>query len=147
MTSIKIAFRPCRLAIPCLPWLAGKFKVEDTMQAGTRWLLAATGIAAVLALAAPARAETTPHITAVTVTGDAVVGATLTAEVVVMGDPSLTVAYSWRRCSATKPSHCSAIAGGTASTYVVSDADVGRVLRVSVTATNVAGSEKRRSAP
>jgi hypothetical protein len=117
------------------------------MQGGARWLVAATGIAAALTFAVPARAETAPQIAAVTVTGDAVVGATLTADVVVTGDPSPTLAYSWRRCSATKPSQCSAIAGATASTYVVSDADVGRVLRVSVTAANVAGSDEARSAP
>ena len=117
------------------------------MQAGARWLVAATGIAAALTFAAPARAETAPQIAAVTVTGNAVVGATLTTKVDVSGDPLPTVAYSWRRCSPTKPSQCSAIAGATAPTYVVSDADVGRVLRVSVTATNVAGSVEARSAP
>ena len=52
------------------------------------------------------------------------------------GSPPISYAYQWQRCSPG----CVNIAGATASSLVLSAADVGHKLRVVVTATNSAGS-------
>ena len=70
------------------------------------------------------------------------------------GTKPIGYAYRWRRCN-RKGANCSAIPGATGPSYVASGADVGRTLRVAVTATNSAGSatagskatKKVRSAP
>ena len=61
------------------------------------------------------------------------------------GSPPITFAYRWEQCDAGG-NNCS-LAGGTASTYVPTAADVGHTLRVRVTATNVAGSTSAESEP
>jgi hypothetical protein len=53
--------------------------------------------------------------------------------------------YQWRRCD-TGGANCGDIAGATASSYVVVDADVDSRLRVRVTATNLGGSAAADSA-
>ena len=50
------------------------------------------------------------------------------------GSPS-ALAYSWSRCDASG-GNCTSIAGASGATYVVSSADVGFTLQVTVTATN-----------
>ena len=55
-------------------------------------------------------------------------------------------AYRWSRCN-PGGSPCSNIAGAAASVYAATSADVGSVLRVSVTATNGAGSATATSLP
>jgi concanavalin A-like lectin/glucanase superfamily protein len=55
------------------------------------------------------------------------------------GTQPITYAYQWQRCSTTGTS-CTPISGATASTYVLTSADVGSTVRVVVTATNSAGS-------
>jgi Concanavalin A-like lectin/glucanases superfamily/Putative amidase domain/WD40-like Beta Propeller Repeat len=55
-------------------------------------------------------------------------------------------AYLWRRCN-SEGEACSEIAEATASTYVPTVEDVGHELRVSVTATNLAGGASAESAP
>lgn len=59
------------------------------------------------------------------------------------GTPTITYAYSWQRCPLGV---CSTIAGATAPTYRVAAADVGAPLRVTVTATNAAGTTAAQSA-
>ena len=49
-------------------------------------------------------------------------------------------AYQWLRCTSTAPTSCTTIGGATVATYVPTSADVGRRLRVRVTATNSGGS-------
>jgi hypothetical protein len=58
------------------------------------------------------------------------------------GTEPISYAYQWERCEA----ECKAISGATASTYVVAEADIGKTLRVKVTATNSAGSSSEVSA-
>lgn len=60
------------------------------------------------------------------------------------GAPS-TFSYAWARCDASG-NGCAAIAGATSRSYVVSAADSGQTLRVSVTGTNSVSSLEAPSA-
>ena len=114
----------------------------------------ALGVAGALT-SGPARAVTqaAPKNTAEpSISGTATQGATLTTS---HGDWSgtspMTFAYQWVRCptSGGKPdgSDCAAISGATTSAYVVGTADVGKRLRVRVTASNADGSATVASNP
>ncbi len=79
------------------------------------------------------------------ITGTAQDGQTLTAtDGTWTGSP--TFASQWLRCD-TAGANCVPIPGATSSTYVVTTADVGSTLVVSVTATNAAGSATAQSLP
>jgi len=54
------------------------------------------------------------------------------------GTSPLTFTYTWRRCD-TEGADCQDVAGETSPTYVLGPSDVGRTLRVSVSARNDAG--------
>jgi Tol biopolymer transport system component len=62
------------------------------------------------------------------------------------GTPTITFRYQWRRCDSSGAS-CSDISGATLTTYVASGADIGRRLRVVVTATNSFGTATATSEP
>lgn len=81
-----------------------------------------------------------------TVTGTAAVGQTLTATTGTWAGAPTTFAAQWERCDSAGAS-CVAISGATNPTYVVTDADVGSALRVSVTARNAVGTATAASAP
>ena len=73
-------------------------------------------------------------------------GAVLTANAGMWtGTPAPTFAYQWLRCD-QNGANCIAISGATAQTYRLQAADVGRRMRVRVTATNSAGSASADSA-
>jgi Concanavalin A-like lectin/glucanases superfamily len=55
------------------------------------------------------------------------------------GTQPITFAYQWQRCGTTGTG-CAPIGGTTSASYPVTSADVGSTLRVTVTATNAAGS-------
>jgi hypothetical protein len=78
------------------------------------------------------------------VSGTATVGSTLTASQGSWANAPTSFAYQWVRCprSGGLPTgaDCAAIGGATTTSYVVSTADVGRRLRVRVTAANADGS-------
>ena len=79
------------------------------------------------------------------ITGDAVVGSTLTAQTGTWtGDPTFT--YQWRQCDRFGGS-CFQIPGATGKTYGVRLDDVSGTLRVAVTAKNTNGSTTRLSTP
>jgi hypothetical protein len=61
------------------------------------------------------------------------------------GSPAPTFAYQWLRCD-QNGSNCAIINGATAQTYTLQSADVGRRMRVRVTATNSEGSSSADSA-
>ena len=81
-----------------------------------------------------------------TISGDAVEGATLTATSGTWtGTTPITYAYQWTRCNSSGGS-CNDIGSATSGTYTLVQADVGKTLRVIVTATNSAGSSEATSA-
>jgi hypothetical protein len=83
--------------------------------------------AAVLLLpASNALAEDTPpaFTSGPTIVGDAVVGATLTADATWTGEPAPQVKYVWRRCPATGGA-CQQIDGADTAQYLVTNADLG----------------------
>jgi hypothetical protein len=74
-------------------------------------------------------------------------GQTLTTTTGTWASPSnVTYGYRWLRCSSTGTS-CVIITGATASSYLLTSADVGHKLTVSVTATDVEGQAGSASAP
>jgi hypothetical protein len=75
-----------------------------------------------------------------TISGTARDGSTLTADPGSWtGTPPLSYAYQWRRCN-SDGSACNDIAGATGASYAVGAIDIGRTVRVRVTAANAAGS-------
>jgi hypothetical protein len=81
-----------------------------------------------------------------TVSGTPQDGQTLTASTGSWsGTQPITYGYEWQRCD-SGGANCAPIAGATGPTYLATSADVGRTLRVVVTATNSAGSASATSA-
>ena len=88
-----------------------------------------------------------PRLQAVPVIlGVATDGAALTATTGAWGGtPPFTFGYQWSRCL-IDGSNCQSIAGATRAAYTLTSSDVGRRVRVSVIATNAAGSVSATSA-
>jgi hypothetical protein len=86
-------------------------------------------------------------ITAPSVSGDATVGSTLTADPGSWSDPAATFTYAWLRCHGNGSGSCSTINGADASTYTLTDDDLGSSIRVEVTASNPGGAATADSAP
>lgn len=103
-------------------------------------LAAAALTALLLPLAGTARTQQAPSNTSPpTISGSAVEGQTLAASSGSWsGATPMTFAFQWQRCNA-EGAECAAIAGATGTTYTLGNADVGRRLRVLVTATNAEG--------
>jgi acid phosphatase type 7 len=81
-----------------------------------------------------------------TISGTAQQGQTLTANRGTWtGSPTPTYTYQWRRCDATGGA-CADISGATATSYTLISTDVGKTIRVVVTATNSVGSSSATSA-
>ena len=81
-----------------------------------------------------------------TFSGTAKSGRTLTSSLGTwVGTPTITYKYQWMRCTATykaatsKGAKCSAISGATKATYKLASGDVGKYVRLVVTATNAYG--------
>ena len=82
-----------------------------------------------------------------TIAGNPIVGATQTADPGTWsGTQPISFTYQWRACNANG-GNCSSIADATARTYVARQSDVGRTLRVRVTARNSVGTDAANSAP
>jgi len=89
---------------------------------------------------------TAPANTALpTLSGTAAVGSTVTAANGTWNGSPTGFTYAWARCDALGNA-CATVSGQTAQTYAVTAADSGTTLRVSVTATNSAGSTSATSA-
>src|SRR6185436_7786258 len=74
--------------------------------------------------------------TAPSITGKAVVGAQLVADVGTYSGGAVTrYLFQWRRCDSTG-GNCTDIPNATKQTYTIASADQGKTLRISVTARN-----------
>lgn len=112
-------------------------------------VLLAGAVVAVAAFSTSASGAGGPAIsTPPTVAGAAKSGEKLTATPGTWASAPTSVAYAWQRCSDTGSS-CAAIdgaAGATATTYVLTSADVGQTVRVVETATDAGGTTDSPSA-
>jgi hypothetical protein len=86
-----------------------------------------------------------------TISGTAQVGSVLTASQGSWANEPTAFAYQWVRCPASggapNGSDCAVVPGASTQLYTVATADVGRRLRVRVTASNAAGSATAASNP
>ena len=87
----------------------------------------------------------TPPVAAATVTGNATIGSTLTADTSATTGTGVSFTYRWQRATTVNGTY-SNITGARASTYVVASADASRFIRVQVVATNAGGSSTVNSA-
>ena len=62
------------------------------------------------------------------------------------GDPTISYAFAWQRCSSSGTS-CGDISGAASQTYTLGSSDVGKTVRVVVTASNSAGRASAASSP
>jgi len=85
-------------------------------------------------------------VSSVVIAGEPELHKTLTASATTSGNPPPTVRFQWLRCSGD-PLPCNPIDDATRASYGVVDADVGKRLIVSATATNSSGTDMRQSEP
>ncbi len=91
--------------------------------------------------------NTAPSSTASpTISGRTIAGHTLSAtKGIWAGASPITYAYQWQRCNSTGED-CESISSASESTYVLASEDVGKTIRVEVTASNGAGETSASSA-
>ena len=123
----------------------------DDLDATVRALVTASNTAGVAAVASAPTAVVAMDPPANTVlplvSGDRVDGETLTAgEGTWTGTQPLLHTYQWERCDALG-ANCTDIGGATSTTYDLTGADIGHVVRVEVTAANDAGTASAESIP
>ena len=88
-----------------------------------------------------------PHnVTPPTIGGTPIIGATLTADEGTWTGSNPVFTYQWKACD-TSGNNCLDISGATADVYVPGTGDVGKTLRVQVTATNADGTASATSNP
>ena len=103
-------------------------------------LVVAMGLVGGIPSAATAAAAAAPKNTSLpTISGSAKQGQKLTASKGKWKYVPTSFSYQWRRCN-SGGSGCNNIAGATASSYTLAVADIGRTIRVVVTAKNSKGS-------
>jgi len=73
-----------------------------------------------------------------TISGNAVKGSTLAATTGAWTGSGITFSFQWLRCD-TAGANCTAVSGATGQTYVLGSSDVGKTIRIQVTATNSDG--------
>ena len=119
--------------------IGSRMKVQVTATNGAGSNSASSSLTAVVTEAAPANTGL-PQVS-----GTAQDGQTLsTTTGTWTGSPSF--GYQWRRCNSSGTS-CVNVSGATASSYVLTSADVGSTIRSRVTATNSGGSTMAESDP
>lgn len=96
---------------------------------------------------AAAAAAPAPAVTAVpTVSGTTTLGSTLTGTNGTWSHDPTAYAYQWERCTVGNAGSCVPIAGATRVTRLLQRGDVGKALRLSVTASNASGKATAHSA-
>jgi hypothetical protein len=101
--------------------------------------------AIIVAIPSPAPSTAPENASIPTISGQPVVGATLTASAGTWnGDSPISYSYTWNRCIGNV---CSAIADATDSTYAPTVRDLDASLTVTVNASNSVGSATATSAP
>ena len=118
--------------------VGSRFRIRVTATNADGPATAASNATDLVTATAPGPPNTQPP----TISGQAVVGQTLTATQGTWTGTGLTFAYQWRRCD-TAGAQCADISGATATTYALVAADSGRTVRVEVTAKNATA--RRRS--
>jgi len=108
------------------------------MKPGRLILISAALTAVALVIAAGASAAAPQNTAAPTVTGTAKEGSTLTATDGTWSNNPTSFSYQWQRC-ASDGTGCGDLAAGTGKTYTLVAGDVGRTVRVVVTASNADG--------
>jgi hypothetical protein len=88
---------------------------------------------------AATRAAAPVNTTPPTIDGAQYAGKTLTAGTGAWSNNPSTFTYKWIRCNNPTATRCNAIAGATARTYTLTQADVGHSIAVFVSASNSAG--------
>ena len=101
---------------------------------------------ATAAVRAPAPTSPPANTTLPVVTGTAQQGATVSASTGTWANSPTSYAYQWKRCD-SGGANCASIAGATASQYLLGSSDVGKTLRVTVTASNEVGPASATSNP
>ncbi len=86
-----------------------------------------------------------PNTQPPTISGQAVVGQTLTASPGTWTGSGITYTYAWLRCD-TGGANCATIGGATATTYTLVAGDATHTMRVQVTAKNASGQNSVTSA-
>ena len=114
--------------------VGSRFRIRVTATNDDGPATAASNATDLVTATAPGPPNTQPP----TISGQAVVGQTLTATQGTWTGTGLTFAYQWRRCD-TAGAQCADISGATATTYALVAADSGRTVRVEVTAKNATG--------
>ena len=79
------------------------------------------------------------------VSGTAQVGQTLSTSTGTWSGAPTSYAYQWQRCDANGV--CTAIAGATAATYLLTPGDIGATIQAVVSATNAVGSQSAVTSP
>ena len=102
----------------------------------------------------PPAPPTVPPPTLVTppsVSGDPIVGSTLTADPGTWSDPAATFTYAWLRCEGDgdgdADDSCTTIESANDPTYLLTGNDLGLRIQVAVTAANAAGTATAQSTP
>ena len=114
--------------------VGSRFRIRVTATNDDGPATAASNATDLVTATAPGPPNTQPPA----ISGQAVVGQTLTATQGTWTGTGLTFAYQWRRCD-TAGVQCADISGATATTYALVAADSGRTVRVEVTAKNATG--------
>ena len=111
-------------------------------------LLVAAAVALAVSTSGSARTAVAPaNTTEPTISGASLVGQTLTASRGTWtGTAPITYAFAWQRCDANGK-NCTPITNATGQTYTPVSSDIGRQLRVAVTATNTNGDVTATSDP
>jgi len=129
--------------------------MKETTRRRRRWPAAIGVAAAALAIGAVAGGPLTGEAATKaaptnsgtpTISGTPEEGSTLTAGAGTWTGSPTSYAYAWERCD-QNGNACASIAGATATTYQLAQADVGHTLRVTVTATNADGAGQATSVP